>query len=199
MANSNNSSFVKLITVTGITAVLFAIGLLIFERIPEIPVDIDWKPFFIVYAIIALLPLGGPTWAAGFGAAVGEGFLDLIEGYEVDDPFGFIGYIVGFAVAGYIFRNQPKNKMLLVFGAIVGAAVQAAFEAAALMIFGEEGFPVALRALLGNTFTHGIALGAIPLLMVVPLLYGRVERLLGYSPAQRESGTTARTRFRIRM
>ncbi|MGF1537482.1 MAG: hypothetical protein ACFB4J_13505 [Elainellaceae cyanobacterium] len=198
MSNSD-SGFTKLITITGISAVLFAIGLLITERIPEIPVDIDWKPFFIVYAITALFPLGGPTIAAALGAAIGEGFLDLIEGYEVDDPLGFVGYVVGFTVAGYIFRNRPRNKMLLIIGAIVGAAVQAAFEAAALLIFGEEGFEVALTSLLGNTATHGIALGAIPLVIVIPLLYGRVERLLGYSTAEDRRETSARLRGRTWM
>jgi hypothetical protein len=69
-----NQPAAKLIVIAGLTGVLFFFGLLITERIPEIPVDIDFKPFFIPFLLVALLPVGAPAWAVGFGAALGEGF-----------------------------------------------------------------------------------------------------------------------------
>ena len=50
--------FTTLITLAGMTAVLFLGGLGITEAIGEIPLDIDWKPFFIIYAIIYFVPWG---------------------------------------------------------------------------------------------------------------------------------------------
>jgi len=173
----------KLVAIAAISAVLFALGLIVTERFGEIPVDIDWKPFFLVYLLIALLPFGSPTLALGLGAALGEGFLDILEGYELDDPFGFVGYVVGFFVAGMFFANQPGKWFKITVGTIIGALVQAAFEGAALLLLDGEAFNVALRSAGGNTVTHGIILGAIPTLILVPLFRGRIERLLGFAPA----------------
>ena len=177
-----NSSAPKLIVITGLTGVLFFFGLLITERIPEIPVDIDFKPFFIPFLLVALLPLGAPAWAVGLGAALGEGFGDILEGYEIDDPLGFVGYLLGFVVAGYIIRNRPRNWLLVSVACIVGAFVQAVPEGAAFLLFGEEALPIAIQSVLGNTVTHGIILGLIPTLILIPLLHGRIERFLGFAP-----------------
>lgn len=177
-----NQSIAKLVVIAGLTAVLFFFGLLITERIPEIPVDIDFKPFFIPFLLVALLPLGGPAIAVGLGAALGEGFGDIIEGYEPDDAFGFVGYVVCFVIASYMIRNRPRNWLLVSLACIVGAFVQAVFEAATFLIFGEEALPVAIQSAIGNTITHGIILGLIPTLILIPLLYGRIERFLGYAP-----------------
>ncbi|RRJ29499.1 hypothetical protein [Halocatena pleomorpha] len=172
----------KLIVIAGITAVLFVGGLLITERFGEYFVDVDFKPFFIVYVVLALVPWGRPTVAIGVGAALGEGFLDLIEGYEFDDPFGFVGYLVGFTVAGWFFRNDPTNRFKLATGAIVGAFVQASFEASAFVLIEREAMEAAFVSLIGNTITHGIILGIIPLFPCVTALYGRIERFLGFAP-----------------
>ena len=177
-----NNSAAKLIVIAGLTGVLFFFGLLVTERIPEIPVDIDFKPFFIPFLLVALLPVGRPAWAIGLGAALGEGFGDILEGYEPDDAFGFVGYVVCFVIAAYIIRNRPRNWILVSLACVVGAFIQAAFEAATLLLFGEEALPVAIWSGIGNTLTHGIALGLIPTLILIPLLHGRIERLLGYAP-----------------
>lgn len=58
-----NGSSSKLVVIAGLTAVLFFFGLLITERVPEIPVDIDFKPFFIPFLLVALLP--SPTTRSG--------------------------------------------------------------------------------------------------------------------------------------
>lgn len=172
----------KLVVIAGITAVLFAGGLLVTERLPELLVDVDFKPFFIVYAIVALLPWGMPSLSAGLGAAIGEGFLDVLEGYEVDDPFGFVGYVIGFAVAGWIFDDEPQNTVRLAAGAILGALIQAMFEATALVVIEGEALEVAAISAAGNTVTHGILLGVIPLVPTIAALHGRIERFLGFAP-----------------
>lgn len=186
-----NSSAPRLIVIAGITAVLFFFGLLVTERIPEIPVDIDQKPFFIPFVFAALLPLGPPAWAVGLGMALGEGFGDILEGYEVDDAFGFIGYILTPVIAAYIIRNRPRNWLLVSLACIVGAFVQAVIEASTFLLFGEEALPVAIQSAIGNTITHGILWGAIPAVILVPLLYGRIERFLGYAPKEDAAASTA--------
>lgn len=172
----------KSMVVAALVAVLFFFGLVIFERIPEIPVDIDFKPFFIPFLFLALLPRGLPTVAIAVGAAVGESIGDIIEGYEVDDPFGFFGYFIGFAVAGYLIRGKPLNWARVAVACIVGAAIQAVIEASAFVVFGEEGLGIAAYSALGNTVTHGILLGAIVTIPLVRALHGRLERLLGFTP-----------------
>lgn len=174
----------RLIVIAAITAVLFAGGLVPLERIPEIPVDIDQKPFFIPYVLVALLPFGAPTLAVGLGAALGEGVLDVLEGYELDDPFGFVGYVLGFFVFGYVLHKwgDPTNKYHMTVAAVVGAFIQASFEAAALFVVESEALQAALISWVGNTVTHGIIGGLIPLVIIVPLLHGRIERFLGFAP-----------------
>lgn len=172
----------KSMVVAALVAVLFFFGLVIFERIPEIPVDIDFKPFFIPFLFLALLPRGLPTFAIAVGAAVGESIGDIIEGYEVDDPFGFFGYFIGFAVVGYLIRGRPLNWVRVALACIVGSAVQAVIEASAFLVFGEEGLAVAVYSALGNTVTHGILMGAVVTVPLVRALHGRLERLLGFAP-----------------
>lgn len=180
-----NGSSSRLVVIAGLTAVLFFFGLLITERVPEIPVDIDFKPFFVPFLLVALLPR--PTaWAVGLGAALGEGFGDILEGYEPDDAFGFVGYVLCFVLAGYMIGNRPRNWALVTAACLLGAFVQAVMEAATFLIFGEEALPVAIQSAIGNTITHGIILGIIPTLILIPLLHGRIERLLGYAPLGQE-------------
>ncbi len=172
----------KAMVVAALVAVLFFFGLLIFERIPEVPVDIDFKPFFIPLVFLALLPRGLPTFAVPLGAAVGEAIGDIIEGYEVDDPFGFAGYFIGFAVAGYLMSGKPLNWVRISVACLVGSLVQALLEALAFLVFGEEGLWVTIFSALGNTITHGIILGALVTVPLAYALHGRIERLLGFAP-----------------
>lgn len=180
----------KLIVIAGITAVLFSGGLLITERFGEYFVDVDFKPFFVVYVLLALLPWGRPSVSIGFGAAIGEGFLDLIEGVEFDDPFGFVGYIVGFTVAGWLFRGDPSRRLTLVVGTVAGAFVQAVFEAIALVLIEQEAIEAAIISVIGNTITHGIVIGLVPLIPCVEALHGRVERFLGFPPKGSNTGAS---------
>lgn len=175
----SNAQFAMIL---GVCAVLFFLTLLPLELIPEIPVDIDQKPFFIPLIFAALLPFGRPTLAVGLGVALGEGLRDLMEGYELDDPFGFIGYIVAFVLAGLVISARPLNRGMLAVGAVLCGAVQAAFEAATFLLFGKESVPVAITSWVGNTITHGVLWGALPLMYFAPKMHGRFERFLGFAP-----------------
>lgn len=175
-------SSARFTAVLTVTAVSFFLLLLPFELIPEIPVDIDAKPFFAPLAICALLPSGRIGLAVALGVALGEGLRDLMEGYELDDPIGFFGYIAGFLVASAIFNAAPFKRWALIFGSIACAGVQALLEASSFLLFGQEGLTVALYSAAGNTISHGVIFGAIPLLFFLPALHGRFEHYLGFAP-----------------
>lgn len=160
-----------------LTAVLFAGGLLVTEYPGEFVLDVDLKPFFIPYLIAAFVPFGYPTLAIGLGAAAGEGMLDVSEGYELDDPLGFIGYVIGFTVYGFILHeiaDDPFDRRTQVAAAVGGAFVQAVFEGFAFFLFEREAVVDAMISVAGNTITHGIVLGAIPLVLLAPFVRTRV-------------------------
>jgi hypothetical protein len=172
----------KLIVVAVLCSVFFFLALTLLEAIPEIPVDIDFKPFFIPLAFVALVPLGKPTVAVGLGASLGEFLRDMLEGYEIDDPFGAVGYAVAFILAGYIIHQRPLSKIRLCIAAVLAGFLQALFEAASFLLFGEETLRIAIWSAAGNTVTHGLIMGAIPLVFIVPQLHGRIERYMGFAP-----------------
>ncbi|WP_435183885.1 hypothetical protein [Halobellus sp. EA9] len=174
----------NLVVIAGLTAVLFAGALAIGEGLGEIPPDIDWKAFFVVYTVIVFVPWGTPTIAAAVGATMAEGILDFFEGIEPDEPFGWTGYIVGFTVAGY-FMKDPSDTVKLAIGAVLGAFIQFAIEGLSLVLISGDALSVYLTSLAGNTLTHGVVLGAIPLIPVVSALKGRMERVL--APAAQQS------------
>ena len=175
-----NAKKIKLTVLTVLTAVTFFLGLTLFEAIPEIPVDIDFKPFFIPMSFAALVPMGWPLFAVSLGGLLGEFLRDLLEGYEIDDPIGAVGYVIGFYIAGYIVGNHPLNKIRVAIAAATAGFIHAAIEATAFILFSQETVYIAFWSAIGNTITDGIILGAIPTPFIVPQLYGRVERYLGY-------------------
>ncbi|MEM6907746.1 MAG: ATP-binding cassette domain-containing protein [Pseudomonadota bacterium] len=170
----------RFVMIVGVTAVLFFLGLLPLEAIPEIPVDIDSKPFFIPLVLIALLPAGRPGLAIGLGVALGEFIRDMMEGYELDDPIGFVGYFVGFALTSFMFGKQPPGKLVILIAALSSAFIQAAIEASSFLLFGEESLGIAIQSTIGNTIMHGVIWGAIPAFFLVPRLQGRFEHFLGF-------------------
>lgn len=181
--------FTTLITLAGMTAVLFLGGLGITEAVGEIPPDIDFKPFFIVYAIMYFVPWGTPTVAVALGGALGEAIGDVIEGYEVDDPFGLFGYVIGFTIAGWLLKGTDADDYVrLSLAAIIGALVQILVEALGVLVISGDALSVYATIVAGNTITHGIILGLIPLVPTVAALDGRVERFLGEA-ARTEAGS----------
>jgi hypothetical protein len=176
----------KLVVIAVICAVLFFLALTLLEAIPEIPVDIDFKAFFIPLAFVALLPRGALTFAVALGAALGELLRDMFEGYEIDDPIGTIGYVVGFVLAGYLIGNRPWSKARLIGAGVVSGFVHAVIEASSFLLFSKETLEIALWSAFGNTVTHGIIMGAIPLVFLLPRLHGRIERYLGFAPHKQD-------------
>jgi hypothetical protein len=182
---STPDSTVKTVLLGVASAVLFGLGLLVTESVGEIALDVDLKPFFIPYLLIALARFGIPTVSIGLGGAIGEGVLDVFEGYELDDPIGFIGYVIGFVAFGWYLNevaDDPTTPTSLMIGAMLGAFVQAVFEGFAFFVFQASAGPLdAVLHVGGNTVTHGILLGGIPLVLLLPLLRDRVGRLVDHS------------------
>jgi hypothetical protein len=176
----------KLIVIAVICAVLFFLALTLLEAIPEIPVDIDFKAFFIPLAFVALLPVGAPTFAVALGATLGELLRDMLEGYEIDDPIGAIGYVVGFVLAGYIIGNRPLSRVRLIAAGAGSGFAHAVIEASSFLLFSKETVEIATWSAMGNTITHGVIMGAIPLLFLVPRLQGRIERYMGFAPHRQD-------------
>jgi len=164
----------RLIGVGCLSALLFAAGLLLTEAPGELALDVDLKPFFVPYLLIAAMRYGLPTLSVGLGAAMGEGVLDIVEGYELDDPIGFIGYVVGFTLFGWYLHRvapDPTARRAQVTAAVLGAFAQAAFEGLAFVLFATDAHTLdAVASVLGNTLTHGVVLGAIPLVWLYPWL-----------------------------
>jgi len=72
-----------------------------------------------------------PTLSVGLGGAIGEGILDVFEGYELDDPIGFLGYVLGFTAFGWYLKSvadDPRAPLSLTVGAVLGTFVRAVFE-----------------------------------------------------------------------
>lgn len=173
----------KLVVIAAITAVLFFFSLLVTDRIPEIPVNIALQAFFIPLTLVALLPKGAPSVAVAFGTGLGEAFGDILEGYEFDDPFGFAGYLVGLTVAGYIIGGRPLGAGRLACASVAAAALQAAIEVLSFpVVGGMPGLWVMAESWAGNALLNSVVGGLIPLLFVIPLLHGRIERSLGFAP-----------------
>jgi hypothetical protein len=162
-----------------LSGVLFALGLVASEAPGEIALDVDLKPFFIPYLLIAVAGYWTPTLAAAVGAAAGEGLLDVVEGYELDDPVGFVGYVVGFTLFGwYLHRvaSDPADRRAQIVAALIGAFGQAAFEGVAFYAFAVRAGPIdAMLSVLGNTVIHGVVLGAVPLLILYPVIEDRAR------------------------
>ena len=177
-APSRGGSPLRMIGIGVVSCLLFIAGLLLTEAPGEVATDVDLKPFFLVYLLVAVCRFGFPTLSAGLGAAVGEGVLDVFEGYELDDPIGFIGYVVGFTVFGwYLHRvaGDPSDGRAQVVAAVLGAFAQAFAEGVAfLAIDADAGVTAAAVSVGGNTVTHGVVLGVIPLVLLYPTVAGYV-------------------------
>lgn len=162
----------------GASALVFAAGVTVSELGGELAHDVDFKPFFLVYLLVALVGFGGSTLAIGLGAAIGEGFHDLAEGYEPDEPLGFLGYLAGFMAFAWVLHRvapDPGNRRYQVGAAVAGAFVQALFEGFAFLFERDFTPNEAILSVAGNTVTHGLLLGAVPLVALYPLLATRWE------------------------
>ncbi|WP_337063298.1 ATP-binding cassette domain-containing protein [Kineococcus sp. G2] len=178
--SESNSARTTIVAV--LCATIFFLALTILEAVPEIPVDIDAKPFFIPVALAVLVPRGRPVLAVAVGAMGGEFMRDMLEGYEIDDALGAVGYLAAFTLAGYVVGDRPLSKPRLVVATLLAAVVHAVIEAASLLVFDSELVGIAVWSAVGNTIGDGVLLGVLPVLGLVPVLYGRIERYLGFEP-----------------
>jgi hypothetical protein len=169
------------VTLFVVASVAFFLASAVTEQVPEFATDVDLKAFFLIYLLVALVPYGLATLSAGIGMAVGEGAYDIIEGYELDDPFGFVGYVLGIVTFGWVLHvaGDPTDRRWQVAAAVAGAGVQATFEGVAFLVLSDAGVPVALFSVLGNTVTHGLVLGAVPLVLLLPLVGDSLAGAIG--------------------
>jgi hypothetical protein len=88
--------------------------------------------------------------------------------------------VVGFTLFGwYLHRvaDDPTAVRAQATAALLGAFVQATFEALAVVVFASGTNPVGpVLSIAGNTLTHGVVLGAIPLVVLYPWLEPYVRR-----------------------
>lgn len=170
--------------VLGACATLFFLGLLSTEMFGEIPPDVDFKPFFIPLVLLASLSWRY-RWAVALGAAIGEGVGDLFEGYELaDDPVGFMGYVLGFLAAAQILRDRPHQRSRLLAAGLVAGFVNAVPEAIGFFMVEHVEPWVAVWSALGNALSHGVLLGAIPLVLLAPTARRTLAGLLGRQHVQ---------------
>ncbi|MFC7226621.1 hypothetical protein N0B31_04340 [Salinirubellus salinus] len=174
-----------LVTLFAVASITFFVASAVTEQVPEFATDVDLKAFFLIYLLVALVPYGLATLSAGIGMAVGEGAYDIIEGYELDDPFGFVGYVLGIVTFGWVLHvaGDPTDRRWQVAAAVAGAGVQATFEGVAFFVLSDAGLPVALFSILGNTVTHGVVLGAVPLVLLLPVVAEPIAQAIGVERA----------------
>jgi hypothetical protein len=170
-----------LVTLFVVASVVFFLASAVTEQVPEIGTDVDLKAFFLIYLLVALVPYGLATLSVGIGMAVGEGAYDVIEGYELDDPFGFVGYVLGIVTFGWVLHvaGDPTDRRWQVAAAVSGAAVQATFEGIAFYVLSDAGAVTAFLSILGNTLSHGLLLGAVPFVLLLPLVGGPIATAFG--------------------
>jgi len=163
-----------------LTFVVFFVVLYFFELIPEIGLDIDFKPFFIPITLLVLFPRSSHAWAIGLAVAGSELLGDFFEpgGVEPDDPIGFFGYLVGALAAGAVMQGRWQSPLWIVLGGLTYALVNGMMEAAVWLALGEFGTD-ALQSLLGNMVTHGIIAGGIVAIPLARLLKPYLTRWVG--------------------
>jgi hypothetical protein len=181
-----------LVALLGVSAALFFVASVVTEGFGELALDVDFKLFFLLYVLLAAVPYGLATLSVAIGGAMGEGAYDVIEGYELDDPFGFVGYVLGFVTFGWILHQvapDPSDRRWQALAAVTGALIQATFEGVAFLILGDVNVGGAVLSVLGNTVTHGVVLGAVPLVVCYPVLNERIARYVGLRSARPDRPT----------
>ncbi|MGL4523151.1 MAG: cell division protein FtsQ [Bacilli bacterium] len=182
----------------------FGVADILTEIIPEIslgPIDISIAYFAFIPLTLAIL--FDPVRAA-IGAALGEVvFSDLILGDfgGLSEVEGFLQLSLALIIAGSIVKD-PRNKGQLITAALVGVGIDKILggivDVTKIFIGVEEfeaveGLPNSVLALEGIAFLTdmlitGVLFGVIPVLYLVPKLYGKIEPLLGIAPRTPENG-----------
>lgn len=177
---------------------LFGIANIITEIVPEFQLGpVELSVSYFAFVPLTLCFLFSPLYAA-LGAPLGEIiFKDLLMGDfgGLGEVEGFIEFGMGMYVAGLLVKD-PTNKTQLTIGALVGVAIDQMLstivDIGKVWVGIEEveavpGLPESIVALEAVSFTtemliSGVLFGLIPVLWLVPKLYGKIEPLMGFKP-----------------
>jgi len=177
---------------------LYGISNMITELLPEFrvgPVEIKVEYFIFIPLLFAIL--FNPLYAA-LGACVGEvvfGELLLGQFGGISELEKFIEFSLAIFVAGMLVTD-PKNKRQLAIAAYVAIGIDQLLgtivDIAKVYIGIEDleavpGLPESILAIEGFSFLNamiisGTLFSLLPILYLVPRLYGKVEPLLGMKP-----------------
>lgn len=177
---------------------LYGISNMITELLPEFrvgPVEIKVEYFIFIPLLFAIL--FNPLYAA-LGACVGEvvfGELLLGQFGGISELEKFIEFSLAIFVAGMLVTD-PKNKRQLAIAAYVAIGIDQLLgtivDIAKVYIGVEDleavpGLPESILAIEGFSFLNamiisGTLFSLLPILYLVPRLYGKVEPLLGMKP-----------------
>lgn len=188
---------------------LFGMSKMITELLPSNEIGpIEFSISYFAFIPLILAALFHPLYVA-LGASVGNIiFAGLLMGDfgGVGEIEGFIEFTLAIYIAGLLVRN-PLNKGQLVLATLVGVGIDQ-FLSSVVDIgkvwFGVEGFDAVpglpesivileLVSFVNEMIITGVLVGVIPVLLLTPKLYGKIEPLLGMKPrsARVEVGLTS--------
>lgn len=190
-----------------LTMSLYGLATLFTELIPKFQVGIvEFSVEYFLFIPLVLAILFDPMSAA-LGAATGElVFSEIMLGQfgGLGELEKFVTVTIGVYVAGRLVRN-PKNRTMVGIASMSGVILQQVmgtivdilkvqfavtdFEAVPGLpesVFVTEGF-----ACLNDILFSGILFCMLPTLFLVPMLYGKIEPLLGMQPRTEETALGA--------
>lgn len=179
---------------------LFGLANLFTELLPEFtfgPIELSIS--YLAFIPLTLVMLFNPLYAA-FGASVGEIiFGDLLLGDfgGLGELEGFIEFTLAMYIAGLLVTNLNSRKQIALAaatGVLIDQMLSTVVDVGKVWFGIEEveavpGLPASILAIEGVSFVtemliSGILFGIIPVMYLIPKLYGRIEPLLGIEPRQ---------------
>ena len=179
---------------------LFGLANLFTELLPEFtfgPIELSIS--YLAFIPLTLVMLFNPLYAA-FGASVGEIiFGDLLLGDfgGLGELEGFIEFTLAMYVAGLLVTNLNSRKQIALaatVGVLIDQMLSTIVDIGKVWFGIEEveavpGLPASILAIEGVSFVtemliSGILFGIIPVMYLIPKLYGRIEPLLGIEPRE---------------
>lgn len=179
---------------------LFGLANLFTELLPEFtfgPIELSIS--YLAFIPLTLVMLFNPLYAA-FGASVGEIiFGDLLLGDfgGLGELEGFIEFTLAMYIAGLLVTNLNSRKQIALAaatGVLIDQMLSTVVDVGKVWFGIEEveavpGLPASILAIEGISFVtemliSGILFGIIPVMYLIPKLYGRIEPLLGIEPRQ---------------
>lgn len=189
----------------------FGLANIITEVLPSIqlgPVELSIS--YLAFVPVVMVSLFHPLYAA-LGAPLGEIiFVDLLMGNfsGIGELEGYIQLALGLYIGGSLVRD-PLRKWQVALAAFVAVFIDKVLggitDVVKVLIGVEdaefvEGLPESILVLEAveqsvDIFISGILFGAIPAMLLVPRLYGKIEPLLGMAPRTPDVPVASRARF----